>query len=58
MAEQYADKRVLLVTVMWPGYDRCDEEPLRGIFHSGRMVLLLVKDLHAARRLAARVCAS
>ena len=34
MAEQYADKRVPLITVIWPGYDRCDEEPLRGIFHS------------------------
>src|SRR5271170_3449094 len=34
MAEQYADKRVPLITMIWPGYDRCDEEPLRGIFHS------------------------
>lgn len=34
MAEQYADKRGPLITVIWPGYDRCDEEPLRGIFHS------------------------
>ncbi len=34
MAEQYADKRVPLITVIWPGYSRCDEEPLRGIFHS------------------------
>ena len=36
MPEQYADKRGPLITVMWPGYDRCDEEPLRGIFHSAR----------------------
>jgi hypothetical protein len=34
MAEQYADKRGPLITVIWPGYDRCNEEPLRGIFHS------------------------
>ncbi len=34
MAKQYADKRAPLITVMWPGYDRCDDEPLRGIFHS------------------------
>ncbi|MBZ5658839.1 MAG: hypothetical protein LAO08_00385 [Acidobacteriia bacterium] len=34
MAEQYADKRGPLITVIWPGYDRCDEEPLREIFHS------------------------
>jgi hypothetical protein len=34
MSEQYADKRGPLITVIWPGYDRCDEEPLRGIFHS------------------------
>ena len=34
MAEQYADKRGPIITVMWPGYARCDEEPLRGIFHS------------------------
>lgn len=31
---QYGDKRVPLITVMWPGQERCDEEPLRGIFRS------------------------
>lgn len=34
MAEHYSERRVPLITVVWPGDDNSDSEPLRGIYHS------------------------